>query len=64
MWLVVASRAVNVLLLGRPEDTLCARAYRRGWVGFVLTADALFYALRGERDHCQRLAEWEAGRDG
>ena len=63
MWLGVASRAVNVLLLGRPGDTLCGRAWRRGWIGFVLVADAVFERVRGETDHCRRLAEWEARDD-
>jgi len=58
MWLVTLSRCVNVLLGGRYE-CLCSRALRRGWWRFVLLADAYFLWMRGEQDHCARIAEWE-----
>ncbi len=58
---VALSRAVNILLGGRPE-CLCARVHRRRWVAAEVVLDCAAVAVGSPPGHCARVAAWELSR--
>lgn len=62
LWGVWAlSVAVNMAIGGRVLETLCARAWRCGWIWAVVALDAASEAVGYEADHCAESARrWRA----